>query len=852
MKYMKQHFCHIIATISMFFLPCTLYGQGLEFKGNDYPIDERTFYNVFGDTPIRFSGKFNINFDMSLARPSRLGYIVRIKSEDDNKIYNLSYYNDGAFSVFKLNEEGKSSIITAKFKTKELVVSRWFQVSIEFDLKKDTLCLTIKQQKFFAHNLKLPAKWAPDIYFGKSDYMIDVPIFSIKQLIISDDKQQYNFPLEESEGEDVHTLEGKVFGRVSNPIWLINESYYWTRKHQFSSSSVAGYNFDDATDNIYIFNKDTLITFNLYSGDVRQDAFANECPIDIFLGTNFLDGEANKLYVYEAHVDEVGKPTIATLDLHTKEWSVVSYENLPMQLHHHSSAYDRANERHFIFGGFGDVYYSKELYLYNYDKKRQDALTLKGKQIEPRYFSSMGYRKDNNSLYIYGGMGNESGEQIVGRQYFYDLHKVDLNNNTISKQWEIPWNKENIVPVREMVIQNDSCFYTLCYPEHYSNTYLKLYRFAFKDGSYQILGDSIPICSEKIKTKANLYYSGKLNKLFAVVQEFDDSDISSSIGIYSLAFPPINSESLSTYKPHDRNEKLSGYILIISLVLLGIVIIFPLLFFLRRRLKKKQSENDKKAVIAPVIIKQTTPLEQNPVKANSIYLFGEFMVRDKQNKDISYMFSTKLKQVFLSILQYSPQGGISSQRLSELFWSGKSEDKVKNSRGVTINHIRGILKEINGVELVHDKGLFKIEYTDEFYCDYLACVRILTENNTGGNETELLEIVTRGKFLRSIVIPEFDSFKGELEQKLEPVLLTEIENSFKKEAYKIVIALCECLFYIDPINDEALYYVIQSLTKMNLANEAKMQYLQFCVEYMNTMNKEYPHSFTDIQKRCAN
>ena len=78
------------------------------------------------------------------------------------------------------------------------------------------------------------------------------------------------------------------------------------------------------------------------------------------------------------------------------------------------------------FGGFGDIYYSKELYVYNYNKNRLDSVVLKGDRIEPRYFSSMGYRKDDNSLYIYGGMGNESGEQIVGRQYFYDLHKSRL------------------------------------------------------------------------------------------------------------------------------------------------------------------------------------------------------------------------------------------------------------------------------------------------------------------------------------------------------------------------------------------------------------------------------------------
>ena len=125
-------------------------------------------------------------------------------------------------------------------------------------------------------------------------------------------------------------------------------------------------------------------------------------------------------------------------------------------------------------------------------------------------------------------------------------------------------------------------------------------------------------------------------------------------------------------------------------------------------------------------------------------------------------------------------------------------------------------------------------------------------NNTGGNETELLGIVSRGKFLRSIDMPEFDSFKASLEQKLEPALLIEIENCFKKEAYKIVVALCESLFYIDPINDEALCYAIQSLTKMNMVNEAKVQYLQFCVEYMNTINREYTYSFIDLQKRSMN
>jgi hypothetical protein len=78
-------------------------------------------------------------------------------------------------------------------------------------------------------------------------------------------------------------------------------------------------------------------------------------------------------------------------------------------------------------------------------------------------------------------MGNESGEQTVGRKYYYDLYKIDLTTKQISKLWEIPWERDNVVPVRGMVILNDSSFYTLCYPEHFSESLLKLYRFSLKD-----------------------------------------------------------------------------------------------------------------------------------------------------------------------------------------------------------------------------------------------------------------------------------------------------------------------------------------------------------------------------------
>lgn len=856
---MRLHF-HSIGFLLIYLLSLNTssFANGLRFNGSEHLIDERTSYDVFSNKSPQFSEKLNISFDISLLEPSHFGYIVRIKNNEANKTYNLSYYIDGSFTLFKFNKEGGKNLITVRLRNDKLQKLNWFRVSITFDSKNQSLSLGLNNQTFKVKNINLPDTWKPDICFGRSEYLIDVPSFAIRELAVSDKEHTYRFPLNESKGNVAHNIKGESFGHITNPTWLINDAYYWTYKQAFKSAQIAGCNFDSKTDKLYIFNKDSLITYNLRTGNKTAEAFQEKCPVDIFLGTNFLDSNAQKLYVYEVCNEKKEKgPNVAALDLKSKKWNIVSYASIYMQLHHHSACYDNENKRYFIFGGFGgfggfgNMQYSKSLFSYNFNANRWDSLRLNGDKINPRYFSSMGYRRDNNSLYIFGGMGNESGEQIVGRRYFYDLHRVDLKNNTVTKLWELPWSKENIVPVREMIIQNDSYFYTLCYPEHFSKTFLKLYQFSIKNGAYRVLGDSIPLRSEKIKTKANIYYSANMNCLFAVVQEFDNHDISSSVKVYSLAFPPISYEELNSLKTPTGNKSL--FILLTFLLLASGAIT---VFIIGKRKKKKSEEESEKIVLNKEHTSgQVSQIPDIAPRANSIYLFGQFRVLDRKNKDITYMFSSKLKQAFLTILQYSLTDGISSQRLSELLWPDKPEDKVKNSRGVTINHIRRIMKELDGIELVYEKGLFKILLNSSLcYCDYMRCIELIETNTIEQNNSEFINIIKQGKFLKSIDMPDFDEFKENMEKILEPALLINAERTFNNEAYNLTIVLCDALFYIDPINDEAIYYIIHSLTKLRLENDAKKRYFLFVKEYRKMMGKEYPASFSELsggKKRSA-
>ncbi|NDV60320.1 DNA-binding transcriptional activator [Bacteroides sp. 519] len=834
---MKSH--PIIIFIYLFYIPLQLFSQGLKIQGNDYFIDNRSSYNVFSDATPVFKERLTLSFQvapMSISNAFSIGYILRIKNEEANTTYNILYNDQGHETLFRLNHEGRDVLITALINKEKLYKNQWINMSLDFDLITDSVTFSINEDVFTAGGLLLKDKWKPQIYFGRSEHVIDVPTFCLRNLKIGDNQKTYSFPLNENEGDVVHDSHKKAMGHVINPIWLINNAYYWKLSDvAFSSQTVAGSNINTDTQEIYYLNKDSITFYNVRTQDTYSHKYVSECPVHLRLGTNFIDRKNKRIYVYEVSDLLSGDVTMAYLDLNTYDWVTVSKQLLPIQLHHHSSYFDEQNRRYIIFGGFGNLMYNKHFYSFNLETNNWELLTFSGDNITPRYFASLGSVEGENTLYLFGGMGNESGDQSVGRVYYYELYKVDLNKMEITRLWNIPWKKENMVPVRGMVMTDTDSFYTLCYPEHFSKSMLKLYRFSTKDGSYEILGDSIPIVSEKITTHANLYHNKSTNELYTIVQEFDYDDTGSTAKIYSLSYPPVTMEGLLFYQ---KNEKKSLY----WILLIALAISVPAVIW--RYTRKKKKENiEEKGTAQPEVIEKTEEVVQQE-HANALYLFGNFSIRDRNNRDITYMLSSKLKQAFFIILQYSLENGITTQELSELLWPNKPEDKVKNSRGVTLNNLRKILGELDGIKLVHEKGFYKIILTTECYCDYLKCLEII--DSPDYNAQELIRIVSRGKFLKSIDIPLLDKFKEYIERKLEPVLIVDMEKSFSATNYHATIALCEAIFNIDPLNEEALHYITASFIKLKMKDEAKKRYLSFAAEYKDTLGTEYVRLFEEL------
>lgn len=705
---------YIILIISL----CTtqmVSAYGLRFRGAASPIDERTSYDVFAHSCPSFKDYFDLEFNMALYSTESVGYVLRVKGADEGQIFNLFFDFRGDDILFRLNQEGKCVLIALPVSKAEAMKSHWFKVKIAFNLKQDEITLKIHDQEKVCKGVLLSDEFSPKIVFGKSDHIIDVPEIAVDKLVVNAE-HTYTFPLDEADGESVCNQEGTLYGKVENPIWLINEAYHWRKEGGFASASEAGSCYNADRNEIYYFNRDSLFVYNMETGSTSAKAFAERCPVKLFLAGSFFDSGSERLYAYEVYTENGdSEPMIASLDLHTLGWRVESYSRLSMQLHHHCSYYDAVRKRYTIFGGFGNMYYSNKFYMFNVEEGRWNTLgSLSGDFLCPRYFSSAGYLDSNHSVYIFGGMGNESGDQVIGRCYFHDFYKVDLQEMRVQKLWDISEGQPNMVPAQDMVILNDSCFYVLRYPESVSNSFLHLYRFSVEDGSCHILGDSIPIYSDKITTNARLYYNERQSRLFVTVQETSD-DVSSKFSVYSLLFPPV---SLEKYTANNGG----GNALHVWLVLVAAVVAVAggSVWIVYKRHRNSGKGEDGKAVRQD---KEQLP-EASDVKVekmavdtgtvNSMYLFGDFSVFDRNGRNISYMFSLRIKQIFCLILRYSDADGISSKQLSDLIWPDKPKDKVKNSRGVAINHLRKILKELDGIELVYEKGCFRFTLSSDF------------------------------------------------------------------------------------------------------------------------------------------
>lgn len=852
--------------LTLFCLPDRNLAQGLQFYGNEKRIAERSSLCVFSEEHAQPAVQhLSLSFSYNAQNVESPGYIFYLKDAESDLAYNLTYEYDFADKAgnFRFAQDGKQIYHTTTLPARTIHRNR-MEVSIHMDFAQNQASIRIGDDSTFVSDIGLEGnrrKFTPQLFFGMYRHILETASFCLQDLRIACDDKSWSFPLDESRGEDVHDSHGVTTGHVENPVWLINDAYHWKRLYSYHSSSPAGFAFSTSQQLAYIYNRDSLITYDPYQHQAQGNPYDSP-TLPVRLGMCFFDEKERCIYAYELN----GRDTyIARLEPTTRRWTIINQGNINLQMHHHGAVFSQDCKRFLFFGGYGNRSYYNTFIRYDLATNRWDTLAFEGPSVAPRFFAAMTMAPDGKHAYLYGGKGNEAGDQNVGICYYYDLYRLDLERHSIEKLWEHAAPPEDMVPVREMIPTPDGKWlYLLAYPEYKPQTYLRLYRLSIADGRCEALGDSIPMTSEEIATNANLYYSARLNEFYCVVQEFGkygDNDTR----IYALSAPPVNEAAVHRY---DHAEKGST-----SAVLWGVVAVLILAscagigVLLMRKRRPAQPPTATEPDAAPASPQpqeageEEAPEEEKEEKEepacpepsvalpdkNRLHLFGPFCAIDHHGRDMSHLFSPKIRHLFLYILINSVlKDGVLSADLNVLFWPDKPEDKIKNLKNVHINHLRKALQDIDGIELVHNQGYYRLQVSDKCFCDFHRFA-VLTGNLGRAPERteereELVGLLSRGRFLDTVRSELFDYSK----QQVEAFVIPFLEQELAQASPAASIRLCKILQTWDPLSEAALRSTIRTYRRCNQYGQALQAYTAFCAEWRQMMGEEYTVRFEDM------
>ncbi|WCT14078.1 kelch repeat-containing protein [Mucilaginibacter jinjuensis] len=823
--------------ILMLCAPVLSKAEGLMFSSNDSLVAKRTSYDVFKATTPVFKEHLLIDFDLVLWDKNHLGYIFNVS--DKNNSYSLSYINTDNTSYLNFNIDRVSNKLKIPLQDSQLKKHKWIKVKVDFNLLNNTVTLYIDNKRYQATDLDFGGELPGKLMFGKNQYYTEVPNMAIRNLSVSDNSSKYFFPLNEWKGNAVHDADGDAIGFVENPIWLINDSYFWkpVYKHQFNE--VAGLNYDTLKQRLFVYKTDSLLTYDPQTGLSSSITYKNTLPVKMVLGKSLFNARENKCYIYEAFYDKpYGKTSIAALDLNTLLWQNIGKATFPEQRHHHNSFFNGSQDSIYLFGGYGSFKYYNTFFRYNQSKDEWENVQFKGDRINPRFFSASGGAENKDEVFLFGGYGNQSGNQIIGGKQFYDLYRINLKTHTVKKCWNIQPEKEVFVPANNLIVSADKkYFYVLCYPHEVAKTSIRLYKFSIKDGSYEVVSAPIPVTSEKIETDINLFYNNKGDEFYCAIQEFTNP-LNSTIKVYSLAAPPVSTaDYLAAITP---KKKMSASLLYIAIVCIVIVALLVLLYLWRKKqqpILKPDIEEESDKVLIP---------SEYRVKTNAVYLLGEFTVFDKNSRDISYLFSPKIKQLFLLILLNSKNGkGIGSKKISLTLWPDKDVAKTKNIKGVTFNHLRNSIADIKGLQLLFVNDTYVFETDDTFFCDYFVIYDQL--NNASAERDQLIDehydLISRGGLLSEMADQWVDDFKQTYDEQLMDALSPQLDKLYKEKNFKLVLELSKLILHIDPFNDNAFKYELKSYKTTKGIEHSKKIYDHFAQEYSKSLGEDYPISF---------
>lgn len=232
---------------------------------------------------------------------------------------------------------------------------------------------------------------------------------------------------------------------------------------------------------------------------------------------------------------------------------------------------------------------------------------------------------------------------------------------------------------------------------------------------------------------------------------------------------------------------------------------------------------------------------------NQISLFNEFSAINNEGVNITKLFTPKVKELFLFVFIYGLKNGNGARisDINEQLWPGIDPKKIANNRAVTLNKLRKILNEIDGIEIIIENRYFVIKTNDPFFSDYLEASKLC--QIPGGMSKQQLEtfffLVKKGSLLKGTTWEWLDDIRGFTGNQVIDNLIN-LATIYKKEnKLEQIDSISKRILDYDELNEEALFFQIWVLQKTNNSHLAKFNFKSFCQKYEESMGEEFQLAF---------
>ena len=617
---MNKSLCRIYTlTVILFFLHLSFYAQeGLTFISNDKPKNERTSYRIF-DKQVNFKNSLEVSFEMSFYSPLYIGDIFTVVNKKTKKQYSLYYkytYDDVNKSFIQINRIGEEKLHEQRIPDEIIMSQSWIQVNLKLDFLNDKIIFDFNGKKVEISQIFENNSDYYELVFGKHDIYSDIPSFKIRNLNVKNFNTEYKFPLNQRSGNIVYDKTLNHQGFVENPYWLIRDFYFWKKQKSITSSNFVDVVFNKKESCFYLLSDNYLLRYNALDFSIDTLKYKNSPKfVSSLTGKGIMDYENNRIYLYKTSLNEIAENdlltqklglkindlntnnkltnstdlyTIASLDINSLEWKKIDNKEIFDKIRFHNNSILRKNySKLLFFGGYSNFRYHNDFTEYDLKLKNKTIIDFEGDKISPRYFS--GHTIDSkNKLYIYGGIGNLSGEEYIGKKYFNDLYQIDIDNKIINKKWSNENNLYDTASSENILLSDDELFfYSASYADNITDSKIQLRKIKISDGTSKILGDTIPFLTNKFPNKIDIFQLNKSNRILLYKKEFLDNKIQSNqITFYSIEFEPVNYEKFNEGQAVFYNYK--KYIYILSGLLI-IIFICVLIYIINHRRKNDAS-----------------------------------------------------------------------------------------------------------------------------------------------------------------------------------------------------------------------------------------------------------------------